>query len=152
MRKCPCKLFQFLTYVYQERRKKLGKSIKAQGMLIFDAFTGFRAKDFAALRKQWSEMNNVHLYGDPLLSGEDSEAQVPGGWSRDGQPQDAVHGFFHQINDAWTRVCNKWTNSVFLRAALGTMKLGSQGFGRERITPEQVFTGDVYSWEIIPVK
>ena len=122
MRKCPCKLFQFLTYVYQERRKKLGKSIKAQGMLIFDAFTGFRAKDFAALRKQWSEVNNVHLYGDPLLSDlgeENCEARVPGDWARDGQPQDEVHGFFHQINGASTRV--------------------SQGSVAKRITAEPVF-------------
>ena len=44
--------------------------------------------DVKALRREWAMMNNVHLYGEPASDDEIDEDRVPGGWSRDGQPQD----------------------------------------------------------------
>ena len=83
----------------------------------------------------------------------DEEEATPGGWSMDGQPQDAMHNVFHVRKDAHERVSVSWHNNIFLRQKLTSMSLGCDEYLRpQKVSNEDLLIGDVWAWEGLPRK
>ena len=75
-------------------------------MLVADAFTGNSSSQGGLMlrREKWAQVMNVLL---PALQ--------PGGWSAHGQPQDQLHGFYKNLNDASLHSMLGFDRNLFLR-------------------------------------
>ena len=54
------------------------------------------------------------MRGEPFSDDPSKEEPTPGGWSMDGQPQDAIHGVYHKRKDAHERATVVFSASTYL--------------------------------------
>ena len=116
----------FLRTVFRQRRlelaTELGESMdNLGGALLWDAFAGNKQSALRCLRTQWSKDMRVTIVGP------DSETPVPGGFSADGQPNDAWHQFLSSIKSAAERAALRVFRDPLKRDTLTQMPHSANG-------------------------
>ena len=104
------------------KRKALNLDATARAGLIADAFTGNSA---AEQRARWCKENNVEMMGD-----------IPGEWSKNGQPCDKFHAMFRRLTDIWEDVALMYQPNIMNRQWLHEMLHGCSSTGRKSLTAE----------------
>ena len=107
------------------KRKALNLDATARAGLIADAFTGNSAAEQLNLRERWCKENNVEMMGD-----------IPGGWSKNGQPCDKFHAMFRRLTDIWEDVALMYQPNIMNRQWLHQMLHGCSSTGRKSLTAE----------------
>ena len=107
------------------KRASLNLDATARAGLIADAFTGNSAAEQQNLRDRWCKENNVEMMGN-----------IPGGWSKNGQPCDKFHAMFRRLTDIWEDVALMYQPNIMNRAWLHDMLRGPNSTARKSLTAE----------------
>ena len=111
------------------------------GLLIHDAFTGNSAAPESALREKFSGANNILIYKG-----------IPGGWSANGQPCDAVHQYFRALGDSFQTIALGLSKNPLLRQRLDELTHTSTSFGKRSMSWQSVIESDIWAWQHMPDK
>ena len=116
----------FLRVVFRQRRLELATDLGESmdnlgGALLWDAFSGNKQSALRCLRNQWSKDMRVTIVGP------DSETPAPGGFSADGQPNDAWHQFLSSIKSAAERAALRVFRDPLKRDTLTQMPHSALG-------------------------
>jgi len=107
------------------KRQALGLDASARAGLLADAFTGNSSLEQEALRLRWCKENNVTMMSD-----------IPGGWSKNGQPCDKFHAMFRRLTDIWEDMELMYQPDILNRPLLKDMLHGFNSIGKKSLPPE----------------
>jgi hypothetical protein len=107
------------------KRNALGLDATARAGLLADAFTGNSSAEQEALRVRWCNENNVTMMSD-----------IPGGWSKNGQPCDKFHAMFRRLTDIWEDMELMYQPDIMSRPLLSEMLHGFNSIGKKSLPPE----------------
>jgi hypothetical protein len=107
------------------KRQALGVDATARAGLLADAFTGNSSLEQEALRVRWCTENNVTMMSD-----------IPGGWSKNGQPCDKFHAMFRRLTDIWEDMELMYQPDIMNRPLLSEMLHGFNSIGKKSLPPE----------------
>ena len=116
----------FLRLVYRQRRAELAAQLglkheSLRGGLLWDAFAGNAQVGFRPLRQRWAEEMMVTIIGPG------SPVKVPGGYSANGQPNDAWRQFLGCLKDAAERASLRVFSNPLERPELSQLPQNADG-------------------------
>ena len=115
------------------KRQALGVDATARAGLLADAFTGNSSLEQEALRVRWCTENNVTMMSD-----------IPGGWSKNGQPCDKFHAMFRRLTDIWEDMELMYQPDIMNRPLLSEMLHGFNSIGKKSLPPEVCHPSNVH--------
>ena len=126
---------------FRNKRRELGVDANTPGILIHDAFTGNTSGREACLRQKFCSADNIKIF-----------SEVPGGWSANGQPCDAIHQYYRSLNDSFQTVSLGMNRNPLLRQRLQDLTHTASSFGKRSLSWQSVIDCDIWSWQNLPLK
>lgn len=123
----------------RRRRHELGLPSTSKVLILADAFTGNKNKEYFSCRQDWARRLEAVVLG----ADDDADVQTPGGWSAYGQPNDAWHCHMHKIRQAYERVCTDKAFSILHRKALDDLDIDTNEM--PGLTTSQAIHADVWA-------
>ena len=142
---CVAFLYEFVTTILAQQRKKLGVGREAKALFICDSAPVHLNRAFLQLRQNWCLENNAEIFGsDP-----EAHVTVPGGIGAVGAPNDAYHQFGHAARRYIERARMGYASNLADRHCLKLLVLSPSGLTHRRIDYKTAIENDCLAWEAV---